>query len=75
MKCAHEDCQNDARYVDQHGKLVCGICPIKAGDYSIKIADIPRLLAWAFDYLNVDSALDAGESVPPSMHGPMAARG
>lgn len=40
-------CGNAARYVDQHGQLTCGICPLRAGDDSIKIADVPRLLAWA----------------------------
>lgn len=58
MKCAHDDCQNDARYVDQHGNLVCGICPIKAGDDSIKITDVPALLAWARDFIYLADALD-----------------
>lgn len=40
-------CGNAARYVDQHGALTCGICPIKAGDDAVRIADVPRLLVWA----------------------------
>jgi len=40
-------CGNEPRYVDAHGKLVCGLCPIKEGVDSIKISQIPGLLAWA----------------------------
>ncbi len=44
-------CGNAARYVDQHGALTCGICPLKAGDDSIKINNVLRLLEWARLYL------------------------
>lgn len=59
MKCAHDDCQNDARYVDQHGKLVCGTCPIKRGEDSIRVADVPALLAWAREFVHFMDASDA----------------
>jgi hypothetical protein len=51
-------CGNSARYVDQHGKLVCGICPLKAGDDSIKLADVPALLAWARNMEHVLAGFD-----------------
>jgi len=44
MTCA---CGNAARYVSQTGELVCGTCPIKRGEDSIRISDVPRLLDWA----------------------------
>lgn len=40
-------CGNTARYIDASGALTCGICPIKRRVDSIRIADVPRLLAWA----------------------------
>lgn len=51
-------CGNAARYVDQNGALTCGICPIKAGDDSIRISDVPRLLAWARDFIHLADSLD-----------------
>lgn len=46
MKCAHKTCDNEGRYIDEFGAIVCGICPLKYVDDSIKIADVPALLAW-----------------------------
>ncbi len=40
-------CGNEPRYVDAHGKLVCGLCPIQEGVDSIRISQIPALLAFA----------------------------
>jgi hypothetical protein len=40
-------CGNEPRYIDAHGKLVCGLCPIKEGVDSIRISQIPGLLRWA----------------------------
>jgi hypothetical protein len=51
MRCA---CGNEARYIDETGALVCGLCPIKHGHDSIRISDVPALLAWA-------RKIDAGE--------------
>lgn len=49
-RCARcED--NQARYIDEIGLLVCGLCPITEGVDSIKIADVPQLLQWARDVL------------------------
>ena len=42
---------NQARYIDEIGFLVCGLCPITEGLDSIKIADVPQLLQWARDVL------------------------
>lgn len=52
MKATIEcDCGNDARYIDEHGKLVCGVCPIRLGHDAIKIKDVPVLLAWCREML------------------------
>lgn len=45
-------CGNAARYVNQHGALTCGICPLRAGDDSLKIDNVPRLLEWARGFVN-----------------------
>lgn len=47
MRCWHATCDNEARYIDEDGCMVCGTCPLKYGNDSIKIADVPKLLAWA----------------------------
>lgn len=39
--------ENDARYVSERGALVCGLCPIKHKEDSIRIEDVPKLIAWA----------------------------
>jgi hypothetical protein len=46
--------------VDQHGALTCGICPLRAGDDSIKISDVPLLLRWARDFVHLTQAHDLG---------------
>lgn len=46
MKCA---CGNAARYIDETGAMVCGICPIKAKLDAIRIADVPAVLGWLRD--------------------------
>lgn len=38
---------NEARYIDELGNLVCGICPIKQGLDAIKLSDVSKLLRWA----------------------------
>ena len=40
-------CGNAARYINERGELCCGICPLKESLDSIKLADVPKLLAWA----------------------------
>lgn len=57
MRCEGVDddgvrCENEARYIDEHGQLMCGTCPIRYGADSIKIGDVPALLAWARDVLD-----------------------
>lgn len=37
-------CGNTARYIDEKGRLTCGICPIKNRLDSIKISDVGKLL-------------------------------
>lgn len=44
MKCATADCSNDARYINECGELCCGLCPIKQGLDSIRLADVGDLL-------------------------------
>lgn len=46
-----ESCSNEARYIDQWGRLVCGTCPVRDGDDAIKINDVPKLLAWCREVL------------------------
>lgn len=48
MTCA---CGNTARYIDSTGALTCAICPLKAGLDSIRLVDVPALLAWARRHL------------------------
>lgn len=40
-------CGNAARYMNERGELCCSICPLKEGLDSIKLDDVPKLLAWA----------------------------
>lgn len=58
MNCA---CGNAARYVDDAGRLTCGICPIKRGQDSIRIADVPALLAWARSHLAGPHCFDGSD--------------
>lgn len=39
--------ENEARYICERGELCCGLCPIKRSLDSIRIVDVPGLLAWA----------------------------
>lgn len=39
--------ENAARYMNERGELCCAICPLKEGIDSIKLDDVPKLLAWA----------------------------
>ncbi len=48
-------CGNAARYVDAAGLLTCGICPIRFGLDSIKIASIPDLLVWCRRFVSVNT--------------------
>lgn len=51
MTCQIQGCSNQARYIDETGAMVCGICPIKLKRDSIRIMDVPTLLTWARNYL------------------------
>ncbi len=44
MTCA---CGNAARYINELGELCCGICPIKQGLDSIKLASVPEMIKLA----------------------------
>lgn len=46
-------CGNVARYMNDRGELCCGVCPVKQGIDSIKLADVPELLAWARKFINL----------------------
>ena len=39
--------ENEARYVDEYARLMCGTCPVKGGIDAIKLTDVPMLLALA----------------------------
>jgi hypothetical protein len=39
--------ENAARYMNERGELCCSLCPLKEGIDSIKLDDVPKLLAWA----------------------------
>lgn len=53
MKCA---CGNVARYMTIDGELTCALCPIKNSVDSIRLAEVPRLLAWARAFLLPENA-------------------
>jgi len=53
MKCQFPGCGNEVRYVDEHGRLTCGVCPAKANIDSIRISDVPKLVGWARDVARV----------------------
>ena len=44
-RCAF--CPNDARYIDETGAYTCALCPLKMNRDSIRLQDVPALLAWA----------------------------
>lgn len=46
-------CGNAARYVDDRGALTCALCPVKRGADSIRITEVPALLAHVRDLLRV----------------------
>ena len=50
MNCT---CGNAARYMNERGELCCSICPLKDGIDSIRLADVPELLAWARKFVNL----------------------
>ncbi len=57
MKCQAIDgnekpCTNEARYIDEHGQFMCGICPIKYGADSLRFEDVGRLIVWARNILD-----------------------
>lgn len=43
-------CGNTARYINERGELCCGTCPIAQRIDSIRLSDVPKLLAWAREY-------------------------
>ncbi len=45
-------CQNPARYIDEFGQLMCGVCPIKYGADSLKPEQIGELITWAREVLD-----------------------
>jgi hypothetical protein len=49
-------CGNAGRYINERGELCCAICPLGEGIDSIRLADVPALLAWArkFGHLYAD---------------------
>lgn len=52
MKCQGTDdnevqCDNEARYIDEFGQHMCGICPLKYGADALKADEIGELITWA----------------------------
>lgn len=41
----HSQCQNEARYVNSMGQYHCGICDAQSPWLSVRLTDIPELLA------------------------------
>lgn len=39
------ECPNDGRYVNEHNEIRCGICDAKDDDPSIRLSDLPTLIA------------------------------
>lgn len=61
LLCA--DCgENEARYIDEYGRHVCGTCPIKGGLDAIKISDVPALLKWCRQVLRGGTMREQGGS-------------
>lgn len=52
IKCAFEDCDNEARYVNMNGALCCGTCPVKHGIDSVRITDVHKIAAWIRDVVS-----------------------
>lgn len=46
-------CGNAGRYINERGELCCAICPLGEGIDSIRLADVPALLAWARKFANL----------------------
>jgi len=46
IKCMRNECDNEARYIGDTGDLACGLCPLREGRDSIRISDVPKLMAW-----------------------------
>jgi hypothetical protein len=45
--------ENAARYMNARGELCCAICPLSENIDSIRLADVPELLAWARKFVNL----------------------
>jgi hypothetical protein len=52
MKC---ECGNHARYITSEGALTCSLCAQIAKVDSIRIAEVPTLLAWARAFLSEEN--------------------
>lgn len=61
MKCRY--CNNDARYVDEAGILVCSLCPIKEGCVSAKIKDLGHALPTILDLLDIIESAPVGMDI------------
>lgn len=54
--------ENEARYIDEYARFVCGTCPIKLGDDAIKLSDVPALLKWCRKVLRGGTMRESGGS-------------
>lgn len=44
-------CGNSARYITARGELSCSLCPLRERVDSVRISDVPKLLAWVRGHL------------------------
>jgi hypothetical protein len=58
MNCA---CGNEARYINARNELCCALCPLKENVDSIRLSDVPALLAWARDHVARIDSVDASK--------------
>jgi hypothetical protein len=50
-------CGNAARYVAADGRLTCALCPLRDGVDSVRLSDVPALLALARRFLDATRSL------------------
>ena len=59
MSCFYAGCNNAARYVDERGTLCCALCPIVARVDSVRLSDVPALLALVREFCSLEVKLGA----------------
>ena len=44
-------CGNSARYITARGEFTCSLCPLRERVDSVRISDVPALLAWVRGFI------------------------